>query len=91
MTEVTQKPEVRVEMQCADEALAVRTFVQIGEGDEIDYACEHCGFLQQSTAAGAGELCRLGTWHSKNEYAKYAAVARAGGQIVPDEPPNFAA
>lgn len=69
-----------IEMQCADESLTVRTFAPTSDGD---YVCLHCGWMQNSAAAGAAELCRYATWHDEAEYVRYAEVARAGGFDVP--------
>lgn len=73
-----------VTMLCADENLVSRTF--LSNDDSGDYTCTSCGWQQQSTAAGAAELCRLGTWHSLEEYHRYAAIARSGGFEVPENP-----
>lgn len=85
--------EKTITMPCADEDMTPRLFTMIGEPEEYDgppdYGCHHCGWMQRSAAAGAGELCRLGTWHNMDAYRKYAQIARDGGQVVPDTPPHF--
>lgn len=86
---MSQDKKVTVEMQCAGEEFALRTFEQIGEGEELDYVCECCGHMQQNAAHGAAEMCRNATWHDQVDYERYADVARAGGLVVPDVPPNF--
>jgi hypothetical protein len=75
----------QVEMRCADENFSLRTFlvVEVLENGELDYACEHCGWLQTSVASGAAELCRSATWHDEAAYQRYAEVARSGGLAVP--------
>lgn len=85
--------EERVEMQCADENFALRMFsvAEVLENGKKDYVCEHCGWLQGSTAAGAAELCRSATWHDGAEYQRYAEVARSGGFDVPATPPSLVA
>lgn len=76
-----------IEMLCADEGLVSRMFTPNDDGS--DYTCTGCGWQQRSTADGAAELCLYGTWHSIEEYRRYAAVARAGGFEVPENPPNY--
>lgn len=77
-----------VQMQCADEEFALRTFVPAGEGADgkQDFVCETCGWMQTSTAAGAAELCGSATWHDAEQYQRYAKVAREGGHDVPATP-----
>lgn len=75
-----------VEMQCADEGLALRIFSPIGDGD---YVCRHCGWMQVSAAAGAAELCRSAKWHDEAAHDRYAAIARDAGLDVPAKPPAF--
>jgi len=74
-----------VEMQCADEDFALRRFTpsELTADGLQDYVCEHCGWQQTSTAAGAAELCRCATWHDEQAYQRYATVARTGGFEVP--------
>jgi hypothetical protein len=77
--------ESEIQMECADENFAVRTFMlaEVREDGQKDYTCTHCGWLQASAAAGAAELCRLATWHDEAEYRRYADVARSGGFDIP--------
>lgn len=80
-----QESEAEVQMECADENFAVRTFLlaEILENGQKDYTCKHCGWRQASAGAGAAELCRLATWHDEADYRRYAEVARSGGFDVP--------
>jgi len=81
----------RVEMQCADEAFALRTFVSQGKDEDrqIDYTCQRCGWMQRSAEAGAAELCRSAAWHDEATYRRYAEKARQGGFDVPDLPASL--
>ena len=85
-------PEHQV-MRCADCDLQERAFKCIGvlSDGAADFACDHCGWQQASTAHGAAELCLSATWHTPGAYARYRDVARSGGISVPDSAPNFEA
>ena len=76
-----------VRMACADEDLAEHEFSPMPDGSA--FVCTHCGWIQESAAAGAAELCESATWTSLEGYARYAAIAREAGLKVPDQPLNF--
>lgn len=65
-------------MACADEEMTLRKFVQVDDGAE-DMCCEHCGWYQQSPAAGAHELLQVANWSDLQAWERYAEIAREGG------------
>jgi len=81
--------KLSTEMRCAMCGLVSRTFERPDEDDD-DYCCTDCGWLQSSTEAGCAEMCLLASWHGREAYETYAAIAREGGYDVPDSPPKSA-